>query len=379
MAVLWVFYYTLTALVWLYRARRALEALRQNPVVRPASPPQRSPRVSLLVPVKNEEANLEACLNAFLSQDYPSVEIIVINDHSLDRTPQLLAQYSKRYPERITALDAPETPEGWTGKNWALAHSVRHAHGEWFLFTDADTRHEPHSLSSTVAHAEARDLDLLTLSPRCLTEGFWEKIVQPSAMGFTGLWFPFFKVNSSRTTLTFGNGQYLLIRRKTYEALGGHEKVKGAYLEDFALVREAKQSGRRVECAIGTEIFGTRMYRSLSGIWLGWRRIFLHAFEKNFLRLTVKSVSVFTFSVLPFLLFPLFTQTALEEPEHWGKLWGASLPILAMIFLTVWKTHELVKAPRRYAFLHPLASLLLAGILADAARMALLKKEVKWR
>ncbi len=377
--MLWAVYYTLTALVWLYRARRALQALAENPVVKPASYDSNPPRVSVLVPAKNEASNIEACLDALLDQDYPALQIIVINDHSLDETPQILSRYSQRYPGRLRVLDAPEMPAGWTGKNWALAHGVREARGDWLLFTDADTRHELHSVSSAVVHAEGKDLDLLTLSPRCLVEGFWEKTLQPAAMGFTGLWFPFYKVNSPRTPITFGNGQYLLIRKKIYDTLGGHEKVKGAYLEDFALVREAKQAGRRIECAIGTAIYGTRMYSSFSGIWKGWRRIFLHAFEKNPYPLALKALSVFVFSALPFLLFPFFTRFALQDPEDWGRVWGASLPVLALIGLTIWKTHEVVKAPRGYALFHPLAGLVLTGILLDAGRMALLKEEVKWR
>lgn len=380
MARFLVLYYILTALIWLHRTRRALEALRENPVVRrPSSPLSPSSPVSVLLPVKNEEENLEECLKSLLHQDYPNIEIIVINDHSIDRTQEILSKYSKLYPERIRALDALETPEGWTGKNWALAEGVREAKGEWLFFTDADTRHDPWSISSSLDHAEGRDLDLLSLSPRCLVEGFWEKTLQPAAMGFTGLWFPFARVNQPSSSLTFGNGQYLAIRKKTYQAIGGHEKVKGAFLEDFALVKEAKQSSFRTECAIGTEIFGTRMYRSLSGIWQGWRRIFLHAFEKNYLQLLAKSASVFVFSLLPFSLFPLFTHWALQNPEQWGKFWGAGLSILGLILWTAWKTHQVVGAPRRFAFLHPLAGLFVAGILADAAWKALQKKEVKWR
>lgn len=374
------FFYFLTALVWLHRGRRALRALRENPEVQPvSSPPGRASLVSILVPVKNEEANLEACLKALLHEDYPAKEIIVINDHSIDRTAEILSEYTRLYLNHVRAVNAPPVPAGWTGKNWALAQGAPLARGDWFLFTDADTRHNPRALSSAVTHAEGKDLDLLTLTPRCLVESFWEKTLQPAAMGFLGLWFPFSKVNDPSSPLSFGNGQYLMIRKKAYQKIGGHEKVSGAYLEDFALVREGKLLGLRVECALGTKVFGTRMYRSFVGIWSGWRRIFLHAFEKNPLLLVRKSISVFFFSFLPFLLFPLLTQYAFARPERFGMFWGASFPILSLIFLTAWKTHGVVGAPKRYAFLHPLAGLILAGILLDAAGAALQKKEVKWR
>jgi glycosyltransferase involved in cell wall biosynthesis len=357
-----------------------LKALFENPSVAPISnPPSPAPLVSILLPVKNEENNLADCLKALISQNYPAKEMIVINDNSTDRTPEILTEFSRLHPGQIKTVNASPTPPGWTGKNWALHQGIPFAQGAWLLFTDADTRHEPHALPSTIGHAEAKDLDLLTLTPRCLAEGFWEKTIQPSAMGFLGLWFPFRRVNDPQSPLAFGNGQYLLIRKKVYEKLGGHEKVKGAFLEDFALFKAAKSGDFRAECALGTKIFGTRMYCSLEGIWLGWRRIFLHAFEKNGFRLVLKSLTLFCFSFLPFFLFPFLTQLALAAPDVFGKIWGASFPILSLIWLTAWKTHQVVGASRKYAFLHPLAGLLLTGILSDAAWTAFWKKETKWR
>lgn len=372
-------FYLLTAAVWLFRSHRAFEALRENPVVQTSLPPSTAPRVSVLLPVKNEEENLPACLHTLLNQDYPAKEIIVINDNSIDRTAELLSEFTRLYPGIVQAVNAPSQPTGWTGKNWALAHGTPFARGGWLLFTDADTRHDPRSISSAVSHAEGKDLDLLTLSPRCLVSTFWEKILQPSAMSFIGLWFPFHKVNQSSSKLVFGNGQYLLIKRSAYDAIGGHEKVKGAFLEDFALVKEAKAAGLRIECAIGTAIYGTRMYRSFLGIWEGWRRIFYHAFEKNPLRLLTKAVTVFSFSLLPFFLFPFLTQLALENPRHYGKIWGAGFPILTLILLTAWKTHTVLRAPRRYAFLHPLAGFVLTGIFLDAFWAVLRRRELRWR
>ncbi|MBI2167486.1 MAG: glycosyltransferase [Candidatus Omnitrophica bacterium] len=356
-------FYLLTALVWLARAWRALRALKETPTVemRSSGSAQPLPSVSVLIPVKNEEDNIGNCLEGLLRQDFPALEIIVTNDHSTDRTPEILSEYSRSHPERVKILNAPPVPPGWTGKNWALAHGAPHAQGEWLLFTDADTRHEPQMIASVLAHAQGKNLDLLTLTPRCLAEGFWEKTLQPAAMAFLGLWFPFAKVNDPDSPVVFGNGQFLMIRKKVYESLGGHEKVKGEFLEDFALVRLAKAARFRIECAFGTKIFGTRMYRSLRGIWLGWRRIYLHAFEKNPARLLAKALSVFAFSTLPFFFFP------------------AGLSVLFLIVLVAWKASEIVGAPRGYSLLHPLAGFILAGILADAAWHALQKKEVKWR
>ncbi|MBI4115004.1 MAG: glycosyltransferase [Candidatus Omnitrophica bacterium] len=374
------FFYLLTVFVWFQRSRRAFQALLKNPEVKPTeSLPSPLPLVSILLPVKNEEENLRDCLKCLLNQNYPAKEIIVINDNSIDRTSEILNEYARLYPDSIQTVNASQAPKGWTGKNWAIAQGTLLARGEWFLFTDADTRHDPWSLSSSVSYAESKDLDLLTLSPRCLTESFWEKTIQPAAMAFTGLWFPFYRVNDPTSRFTFGNGQYLMIRREAYQIIGGHTKVKGAFLEDFELVRETKKIRRRVECAIGTKIYGTRMYRSLKKIWRGWRRIFFHAFEKNPFHLLEKAISIFFFSFLPFLLLPSLTLDALKDPEHFGILGLINSLILGLVFLTAWKSHSILGGPKKYIFLHPLAALILTGILLDAAWNSLRRKELKWR
>lgn len=374
-------FYLVTAAVWIARAWRAFGLLRRTPAVSIINdlPASRLPRISVLIPARDEEENLEACLETFLSQTYPAIEIIVINDHSTDRTPEILARLERRHPGKIRELNAPDRPEGWTGKNWALAHGVKEAKGEWFLFTDADTRHEPHTLLSAWDHAERRGLGLLTLSPRCLTEGFWEKTLQPAALGLLGLWFPFAKANDPRSPVIFGNGQFLLFRKAVYQKTGGHAKVREKFLEDYALFKAVKESGERAEVAIGTNIFGTRMYASFSKTWAGWRRIYLHAFEKNAAALWRKSFLVFFFSCLPFFLFSLLTPAAFREPQGFGLLWGASLPILFLILGTVWKTHQVVGAPKLFSVFHPLAGIVLTGILGDAAWNALRRKEVRWR
>ena len=373
-------FFLLTALVWLWRSRKALRALLDNPEIQPLlSTPASLPDVSLLLAVRNEESNLRACLERLLAQNYPSLEIIVINDRSVDRTAEILQEFAQAYPGRLRLLESPPLPQGWTGKNWAIHHGIPHAQGEWLLFTDADTRHEPWALTSAVTHAEKKGFDLVTLSPRCLTEGFWEKTLQPTAIGYLAHWFPFPQVNDPQNSLVFGNGQFFLIRKKVYHALGGHEKVKGELLEDFALVREAKKQGRRIQAAIGTQIYGTRMYDSFAGIWRGWRRIYLHAFEKNPLSLARRVVSTFTFSFLPFFLAVFLVSWFLTDPS--GSLLLKSLVVLTLlgILCSAWKTYQVIGAKRRYAFLHPLAGLILAGILADATWLAFHKKEAGWR
>ncbi|HLD56593.1 MAG TPA: hypothetical protein VJA00_03140 [Candidatus Omnitrophota bacterium] len=206
-----------------------------------------------------------------------------------------------------------------------------------------------------------------------------EHIIQPSAMAFLGLWFPLERVNQPDDKTFFGNGQYLFITRNLYEKLGGHEKVRGEYLEDYALVREAKRLRAKTQCLFGISIFGTRMYDSLNSLWQGWRRIYLHAFESNPLRIFIKFLSVLTFSVLPFACFLPLTQMAVNNPDTYGFSWGLALVVLGFILFTAWKTYDILKAKRIFALLHPFAAIWIAMFLLDAFWLAARKKKTIWR
>ncbi len=388
----------LLVLVWTRRAWLSLESLRYLKEVRPV--PQPPPEcqdvfLSVIIPAKNEERNIAACLDSLLCQDWPHYEIIVINDNSTDGTESILkskgaqeihpsrsqntaAGPSKMPESKLYYVNAPPVPPGWTGKNFAITRAASLARGEWLVFTDADTRHEPSSLSSAFRHAAAGNTALLSLLPRCLAGSFFEHLIQPFAMGLLGLWFPFKKVNNPASPVYFANGQYLLIRRDCYEQLGGHAGVRQEYLEDFALMRKAKTGGFKTECALGTAVYGTRMYDSLTAIWRGWRRIYLHAFRKNAARLFLKGLNVFLTTAVPFLAPALFLfQSPAETPRPLTL--GMMSGVLALILVTAGKTYEIVRARRRYAILAGCAGFLASLILWHAAWKALAGKPTRWR
>jgi chlorobactene glucosyltransferase len=367
---------------WIYRSGRSLSELKQAPMLKLTGTAQRWGRVSVLIPAKNEEKNIADCVRPLLVQLREGDEILVINNFSEDKTETILKELgaveirSENPPGNSRAkfkyLNTPSTPEGWTGKNYALHLGIEHAAGDWLLFTDADTRHEPGSLNATLSFAEEKKIDLLTLLPRCLAHGFWEEVIQPCAMGYMGLWFPVRKINDPRSKVYFGNGQYLLVRAGHYRTIDGHEGVKEAFLEDFALMKKTKEANARGMCAFGMELYGTRMYESFGAIWRGWRRIFLHAFEQNPGAILKCALSVFFFSVFPFLALTML-------PRFFSASFLLCLVILGIIFATAFKAYEIVKARRRYALLHPLAGLVFTAILFDAFQMALFKRQTHWR
>lgn len=370
---------------WIYRSWRSLSELKFAPTLTLRGSASRRGRISVLIPAKNEEKNIADCIRPFLTQLRQGDELIVINNCSTDRTKAILKDLGAveikedrpRLPQTGSApffgyLNTPHTPEDWTGKNYALHLGVQHAAGDWLLFTDADTRHEPESVEASVSFAEEKQIDLLTLLPRCLAQGFWENLIQPCAMSYMGLWFPLRKINDPSSKVYFGNGQYLLVRAGHYRRIEGHESVKGSFLEDFALMKITKQMEARGMCGFGMDLYGTRMYDSFSTLWRGWRRIYLHAFEQRPAPLLKCTVSVFFFSV-----FPLAALVALSGHASFPLL--LCVLILGIAIATAAKAYTIVKARKRYALLHPLSALIFTAILLDAFRMALLKHPTRWR
>jgi glycosyltransferase involved in cell wall biosynthesis len=372
-----VWAFLVIAFVWLRRIYITIRALHLVPVVRPSrdeKPCSNYPLISVVVPAKNEETNIHDCIASFLKQDYPNIEIIIANDNSVDDTEAIIRSFG----DRVTCFNVLPTPEGWSGKNYAVHTALEKASGEWFLFSDADTRHEPESVSSAFRHAVHHDLGFLTLTPRCLAESLAEKMIQPTAMGYMGLWFPLDRINAPGSPLVFGNGQFLFIKRSAYEEIGGHAAVSGEMHEDFALMRNAKLYGVPAQCAIGVPVYGTRMYDSFPSIWRGWRRIFLLSFRKERFSVFMKAVSVFAFSFMPFLLYGVvLLQNVRNQDARFTLAVGTIVLVLIMsICLAIC---VILKVNKRYVLYHPVAALVLSFIMLDVLWMSATNKKIIWR
>lgn len=229
-------------------------------------------RVSVIIPARNEEANIERCVCSIADQRGVRIrEIIVVDDQSTDRTPAILEGLKATTPF-LRVLRTESLPSGWLGKSYALATGAQTASGDWLLFTDADTEHLPGSLAESLARAEHEHIDLLSLSPGQLTPTWWEKALIPLVYVWLSKTYQFDAVNDPASKSAAANGQYMLIRREVYERIGGHTAVKDAILEDVALAERVKLSGARLLFLPGAEWVHTRMYRTFSEMWRGWTK-----------------------------------------------------------------------------------------------------------
>jgi len=227
-------------------------------------------RVSAIVPARNEEAVIAACVESVAVQK-EIAEILVIDDQSSDRTAEIVRSLSAQKPN-VRLLEATELPPGWVGKNNAVWIGAREARGEWLLFTDADAVHAPDSVARALSIASGNDAALVSFSPEQVMQTWYEKAVISYVFTRLSSRFRFADVNDPKNAAAAANGQFILIRRDAYDAVGGHASVAGDVLEDVALAARVKAAGCRIWFGSGKGIVRVRMYRSFAAMWEGWKK-----------------------------------------------------------------------------------------------------------
>lgn len=248
--------------------RGLLKAL--NPALPP--PPDRAPRVGVVIPARDEEANIGRCLQSVVRQTYPAsrLHLVVVDDHSADSTVAIAAAVAQEYPQ-VTVLRSPPLPPHWVGKSHACSIGARaiDADTAWLCFIDADVWAEPELIASAVAAANAANLDLLSLAPRQELRSFAERLIMPCGLYLLAFCQDLRVLQSRASDEATATGQFMLVRREAYEAVGGHAAVRGAICEDLMLARLIKRSGRNVILQDGRRLLSTRMYTGWSTLWIG--------------------------------------------------------------------------------------------------------------
>ncbi len=229
-----------------------------------------SPRISAIVPARNEEAVIAACVES-LAQQPEIAEILVVNDQSTDRTVEIVRGLIPKFPH-VRLLETTGLPAGWTGKNNAVWLAAQQATGDWLLFTDADAVHEKGSAAKALQIAAQSNAALVSFSPEQLMHKWYEKALIPFVFGRLSRNFSFDEINDPQSEAAAANGQFILIRRDAYNAVGGHASIAGELLEDVALAKLVKRAGHRLWFGSGKGFVRVRMYRSFSAMWAGWRK-----------------------------------------------------------------------------------------------------------
>jgi glycosyltransferase involved in cell wall biosynthesis len=287
-------------------------------------------RVSVIIPARNEEANIARVVHSLAAQQGVR-EILVVNDHSQDRTAQILEDLKAKIPG-LHVLETDALPEGWTGKSYAAAIGARAASGDWLLFTDADTQHQPGSLAFLLERAEREGVDLLSLSPGQSTRTVWEKAVIPLIYTQLARLYRFEDVSDPASPAAAANGQYVLIRREVYDRVGGHTAVRGAILEDVELARRVKSAGGRLLFLPGAAWVSTRMYGSFSEMWHGWTKNLYLLYGRNVTRMLATLAELWLLELVPVVAFiALALAWAMGAGDPWTMLTALAFFFLAML------------------------------------------------
>ena len=351
-------------------------------VVTPTTPPTSAPLISVCVPARNEQRNIRACVEAILAQDYPNFEVIVLEDRSTDGTGEILRSLAE-HNDKLRIINGAELPKGWAGKPHALFQASAAADGEWLCFVDADTFLSPTSLSSCYAKAIETQADMFTIMTFQILGSFWEKAVMPIVMTALSIGFSPRKVNDPNSKDAIANGQFILIKRPVYNAIGGHESVKDQIVEDKAISEQVKGNGYRLIVANGYSVAKTRMYTSLPEMWEGWtKNIYLGLSAQP--SLTLLGIFGAFILLVAALVLPLWPLLGIYWYFHGGG-WLAMTVLVESLIL--WMIVIYVRARVAigmgispwYAFTLPLGSAVFAAMMFTSTWRVISGRGVVWK
>ena len=351
-------------------------------VVEPVPPPIHAPLISVCIPARNEERNIRACVEAMLAQDYPNLEVIVLDDRSSDSTPLILAEIAS-LDSRLHPISGSDLPKGWAGKPHALVQASDNARGEWLCFVDADTFAAPQTLSSCYGKAIETNADMFTIMTFQVLGSFWEKVIMPLVLTALSVGFSPHKVNDPNRKDAIANGQFILIKRTIYDAIGGHESVKDQIVEDKAIAERVKWNGYRLIVADGMRITRTRMYTSLSEMWEGWtKNIYLGLRDQP--SLLILGAFGALIAIIAALFLPVWPLTGIIWYMQGGG-WLAGWVIIQSILLWSLLIRERAKVARKleispsYAFTIPLGAGVFAAMMLASTWKVLSGRGVTWK
>jgi len=312
------------------------------------------PFISILIPARNEEKRIAPCLEGMLRLDYPSFEVLVLDDRSTDGTFNVVRSHAKNN-RRLRVLKGSGLPSGWIGKPWACAQLARKAKGEWLFFTDADTWHLPETLKRTLQMAEERKADTLSLFTKQETRGWMETLVIPVMANTLLAFLPARWALDPRSPFrrfAGASGQFIFIQRKVYEAFGGHATVKDEIVEDLNFGKRVVQKGYRLVRGDGSDFSFCRMYTSTREVWEGFSKNFFPAVGSNLFFFLNAQLVLLLDGVAPFVV-------AAMGP---GPLFHPALALCATAFSIRWLQAVKYRFHKGSVFFHPLGCLLFSLI-----------------
>jgi chlorobactene glucosyltransferase len=370
----------LAVVTWLILRAVNQRGLLPCAAIAPSPAAEQAPRVAVVVPARDEAGNICRCLKSLLTQDYPPsrLRVLVVDDHSTDDTAAIVRRIAESHPQ-LSLLASSPLPPRWTGKShacWIGAGTVA-PDSDWLCFVDADVWGEPALLSSAMSAALARRLDLLSLAPRQELCSFAERLVLPCGLILLSFTQDLRKVQAQSGSGVTATGQFMLIRRDAYDAVGGHAAVSTAICEDLEIARLLKQSGRSVLLMSGEDVVSTRMYTGWRTLWPGLAKNLVDTFGGS--RATLLLALAAVILAWAAVLIPVIDAAGFSEnaPSGWAALIAALLASAAAFGLHIAAAVHF-RIPFWYGLLFPLGYTIGALMALDSVRRRL-RGQVSWK
>ncbi len=342
--------------------------------------PARGRLLSVIIPARDEATTIDTVVRSVLASTYEPLEVIVVDDRSSDATAAIVERIAGE-DTRLRLVRGEELPPGWFGKPRACWQGYRAARGEILVFTDADTRHEPPLLEHAVGALQSERADLLTVAAHQVCLGFWERVVMPQIWLLLGVRYNPARVNRARRPRdVIANGQFIMMTRDAYEAIGTHEAVRDEVAEDLALAQRCVAGGRKLWFAYATALIETRMYRSLAHLVEGWvKNVYLGA-RRSFPDEPVLRALVPVLLALPMLFWLLPPATLLWALATGAPLTGVGAAALLATAMSAgfWMLMAFgMRIPPLYGLGYPLGALVVLFIVARSISRG--RRTVEWK
>ena len=363
---------------WIFFIRSMLLSFRNTPYLdRFEKKQHEKPRVSIILPARNEEKFIARCLDSLVDQDYENYEIIAIDDSSEDSTADIIKQYAQK-SSKLVYVSARKKPDGWVGKNWACVEGYKKATGQLLLFTDSDTRHSQKVVSLAVSHLLSLNLDALTAIPRMLCLDKWTKITLPIISTFLHTRFSALRVNDPRKKTGYFFGSFFLIKNETYRDVGTHEGVKHELIEDGALGKKVKEAGFRMRMVRGDHLIDAVWARDFDTLWNALKRLIIPLY------LQTKGVAVGIFFAVLFLLFMsfpflIYSTILFGQSESFSLLFGITCLSSSLIYVATALTTKRLLLKQKYSILAPIGSFIVVCGFLSGILQANSRNSVSWR
>jgi len=332
------------------------------------------PLISVLIPARNEEDNIKRCINSLLKQDYENIEILVLDDGSTDRTAEVINKLSKK-DVRVRLYHGKPLARGWLGKSYACQQLAGYAKGQYFIFVDADTLHFPTSISSAVACLLKYEVDALSVFAKQIMVTLHERMALPFSNFMILGFMPLALIRKSKKALfCTAIGQFMLFKKEVYEAIGGHESVKGEILEDIIISKQVKRCGYKFMIFDGRSNLYCRMYHNFSEVVNGYAKVLFPAFDHSIPVISTVIVSIAVGYLVPFIMLPL------GIIFDWQQIY-INIIVLQIIFVLIPKIILSIRFRMKAVdlLLHPFSVIYLLSTMVNSVLQYRLNTGVCWK